>query len=94
MAKLTTKNKAIVVELKDSITYGEYQKIVEVYLNEGTEGEKFQAARKLNIESVLLSIDGSTEDLFNRLMKLERADGEEIYNAITAVSNPKVDGNS
>lgn len=95
MSKFITKSKKVEVELKDNITYGDYQKIVEVYLDDSKNAaEKFKVAKKMSIEMVLVSINAATENLYDVLMTLSREDGEEIYNAIKAISDPKVDGNS
>lgn len=78
--------------LKNSISYGQDRAIVNVYLEEGL--SRIQArdkADKLGIEAAIVSLEGSTETIYDRFLKLDLTDAREIATALKLVLDPKVE---
>lgn len=86
--------KGIKVVLKEAITYGENQEIMDVYRDDKlTKKEAAQKADQLGIEKIIVSIDGKTEDIYNTFRNLPYPDALEIVEQMKGVLNPKAQGN-
>lgn len=79
--------------LNPSITYGQNQELVNVYLEEGLNKKQvMERADKMGVEFVVHSINGSTEKIYEAFKGLSYPDALEIMPKIKAILDPKVEG--
>jgi myo-inositol-hexaphosphate 3-phosphohydrolase len=80
--------------IKTSITYGDHQEIVGIWMDEekSAKSELLKKANKAGVEKVVVSLDGSEEAIYERFNNLDLEDGSEIMVEVTAVLNPKAGG--
>ena len=100
--ELETKAHGHRVTLREWITYQEYREIMAVYLKAmtikaGTDAAEVSAAagdtvveaENRAVKAVVISLDGSTENIVERMQALPMQDAQEIVAAVETVSNPK-----
>lgn len=88
--EVTTKNGHKVV-LKSFITYGEHRSLLAIYLNEAEDKAAVaDKADRRGVEIGLVSIDGETENLYEKLSGMNVTDAQEIMKELEAVVSPKV----
>lgn len=90
--EITTKS-GIVVTVKEAITYGEHRAMVANYLDDKlTKAEQITLADKLSVENIVVSINGSSENVYDTFSNMALADAQVILAHIKEVLDPKVDG--
>lgn len=78
--------------LNSYITGGEKRKIAEYYLNaiEGaTNAQRVLGAEDLTLSIVMVSLNGSSEEILARLLALPSSDMEEITEKVKEIIEPK-----
>lgn len=88
--EIKTKTNNIPVVLKSAITYGDNQEIMDVYRDEKlSKKESIQKADQLGIEKIIVSINGSTENIYQTFRNLPYPDALEIVEEMSKVLDPK-----
>lgn len=75
--------------LKDSITYGEHLELKDVYLSKKDDISISREADKKGFEFVVVSINGETENLYEKFKQLPYSDVQEVVGAIKESISPK-----
>ena len=76
--------------LNESITYGQHREITNIYLTKKDDIAISSEADKRGVEIVVVSIDGVTENIYDKFLSLPFADIQEVLKEIRDVINPKV----
>lgn len=88
--ELATKTNGIKAVIKNAITYGQNQEIMDVYRDDTL--NKKEAARKadqLGVEMIIVSINGSTENIYETFRNLPYPDAIEIVEEMAKILDPK-----
>lgn len=102
--EITTTNghKAV---LRAWISFQEYREIMSIYMRamrvqsdgkgaetaelSGAQADTMLAAQDAALKRIVVSLDGSTENVLERMQNLPNDDAQEIVAAVEAISNPK-----
>ena len=88
--EVTTKSKGIKAVIKEAITYGENQEIMDVYRDDKlSRSEAARKANKLGVEKIIISIDGVTENIYEVFKELELPDALELTDEVKKILDPK-----
>ena len=75
--------------IKDSITYGEHLDLKDVYLTKKDDITMSREADKKGFEMVVVSIDGVTENLYEKFKTLPYTDVQEVLEEVKNSISPK-----
>lgn len=90
-----------IIEIKTYITGREKRQINGVYLNnnlevnkdtqdiKGINGDMIDKAQDLALEIIVVSIDGSVEDIINKILDMREVDFSAVVQEVDAVTNNK-----
>lgn len=69
------------------ITFGENRAIRDIFLDEKlTDSEKFNKAQDLTFKTLIVSIDGSNENVVDKIMAMSKADGDFIDQQLKVIT--------
>lgn len=93
--EIVSKDGAYKMVLKESITYGDNERITSIYLDDKlSKSEIKDKADKAGIESAVISINGTTENLYENFKKLPLLIAREFIIEIKKILDPKVEEKS
>lgn len=76
--------------LKSYITYGDNQKILDIYRDEELKtADKHREADKLGVELVVVSLNGSEEKVYEAFCALPLIEAKELTELVKSVLDPK-----
>ncbi len=82
----------VVFVLNEYITYGQHRDISKIYLDEKTsDWEKSDQADRMGFGFVVVSIDGDTKDLYEKLRGMAFTDVQPVVEEVKKILSPKKD---